>query len=525
MGMSMPTAKFFFKDSIPSDLPHYIPLSLHLSISPSLRLFLISLLIVVLPDAGFAQKKNQRPQLQPAARRELAGKVILLPADSRYLELKTLTQIADHYLVLPPSRLLTPKSEPAERIEWLKTQDLTGVTGILVSLDASAAEIGPVLKQIRAQNSKPQIYGFVTLDSAVESSKQSCQAAMEMISGNSLDFLLIGQDEDLTAKPAQIARARMMGEAALREINDKVGFASGQNSLAEVLLAKLLAQRFGRTPKILPVFSSDEGSVSKDSSAAPLNQTIAAKTKLVGGTLLVQNPEAARQVDILLFVHTPQTTEEERAGLTINLMRTVDSGARIAFLDLSETKQAKEAMLAELRKNKLLGKLMVYASTPPGEPVRDVLNRGLSHAIIFFSSIKSLRDDIDRVHRIERAQVNLLFSRVLEDWGYNLIVRPQLEEFVRQQLQGDASKLGDKTERAEKFAFDALQKLATEMFDEQFRRNAHAILMNSGTRIQFRVSLLQQLQVRFPSQTIADPEIRQIIHTFFDGYLSYGPVP
>ncbi len=512
----MPTAKLTSTYSDPLSLS--VPLSLYLSV-------FALILVALLPVAAFAQRKNQRPQLQPAARKELVGKVILLPGDNRSLELKTLAQIADHYLVLPPSRLLMSKSPSAERAVWLKAQDLTGVTGILVSLDANAAELAPVLKQIRAQNSKPQIYGFVTLDSAVESSKQSCQTALDMVSANSLDFLLIGQDEDLTAKPAQIARARVMGESALREISDKVAFASGQNSLAEPLMAKLLAQRFGRSPKVLPIFSSDEGSAAKDNSTTPLNLTIAAKTKLVGGTLLVQNPEAARQVDILLFVHTPQTSEQERAELIINLLRTIDSGARIAFLDFSETKQTKEAMMAELRKNKLLGKLMVYASAAPGEPTRDVMNRGLAHTIIFFSAIKSLRDDIDRVHRIERAQVNLLFSRILEDWGYNLIVRPQLEEFVHQQLKGDPSKLGDKTDRAEKFAFDALQKLATEMFDEQFRRNAHAILMNSGTRIQFRVSLLQQLQVRFPSQNIADPEIRQIIHTFFDGYLSYGPVP
>ena len=509
-------------DDTTLEIRHSVAQTSHsLPVSPSPFLLVPALLILfLLPVAAFAQK-NQRPKLQPAARKELAGKIILLPADDRYLELKTLAQIADHYLVLPPARLLMEKSRSAERVEWLKAQEAAGVTGIIVALDANAADIAPVLKQFRAQNSRLQIYGFTSLDSASEDSKQTCQSVLDLISGNSLDFVLIGQDEDLSAKPAQIARARLIGEAGSREISDRMAFANGQNSLAQILLARMLAQRFGRSPKILPVYSVSENS-GKDGDLISVRQSLAAKIKLVGGTLLTQNPEAAPQVDILLFVHTPQTSEEKRTELALAILQTIDSGARISFLDVSESKQTKEAMLAELRKHKLLGKLTAYASAVPGESTRETLNRGLAHTIIFFSAIKSLRDDIDRVHRIERSQVNLLFSRILEDWGYNLIVRPQLEEYARQQLQTDPDKLGDKTERIEKFAFNALQKLATEMFEEQFRRNAHAILMNSGTRIQFRVSLLQQLQVRFPTQTIAEPEIRQIIHTFFDGYLSYG---
>ena len=140
--------------------------------------------------------------------------------------------------------------------------------------------------------------------------------------------------------------------------------------------------------------------------------------------------------------------------------------------------------------------------------------------MIFFAAIKSLRNDIDRIHRIERNQINMLFSRILEDSAFHWTVRAQLDEFVRQKLKADPAQLGDKTVAAEKFTHEALQKLAAELFDEQFRRNTHAVLMNSGTRVQFRVSLLQGLQVRFSTRKTSEPEIRQHIHTFFDGYLN-----
>lgn len=509
--MNNSTAKL---KSFCSDIP-----SLRLSISTSLRLLTLALILTALfPAAGFAQK-NQRPKLLSAERNDLAGKVILLPSDDRYLELKMLAQIADHYLALPPSRLLKQKPQPAELIGWLKAQSLTGVSGVIVSLDGIAAEVSPILKQFRSQNPRLPIYGLASLDSAVETSKQSCQTAIEMIVGGSLDFLLIGQNEDLTAKPAQIARARLIGEATSQETGDRIAFASGQNSLTATLLARMLSTRLGRSPKIVPVYSSGEGRLSKDDDGIPLNQSIAAGIKLTGGSLLVQNSENAPQVEVLLFIHAPKTSEEQRTALAMNVLQTIDSGVRVAFVDLSETRQTKEAMLSELRHHRLMGKLTSYASSVPGDSPREAVNRALAQTTVFFAAIKSLRDDIDRVHRIERGQINLLFSRILEDWAFDLIVLPQLEEFVRKQLKVEPTQLGNQDDRAEKFAFDALKKLATELFEEQFRRNSHAILMNSGTRVQFRVSLLQQLQVRFPSGKTSEPEIRQTIHTFFDGYL------
>ncbi|MDX2042053.1 MAG: DUF4127 family protein [Acidobacteriota bacterium] len=463
------------------------------------------------------------------SRNDLAGKVLLIPRDDRFLELRTLAQIADHYLLLPPSHLLNPKPQPDKLIEWLKAQNLTGVSGVILSLEAISADASPettarisqAIKQLRSQNPRAAFYGFTSLDSSVETSKQFCQSALGLTADGKLDLLLIGQDENLTAKPAQIARARLIGEAATREADSRIVFDDNTNSAAATLLARFLAQRLGRSPKLLPVYSSTEGRRSEQSrDSIPLDQSLAAKIKLFAGTVLAPTPETAPQVDVLLFVHTPNTSEEQRTALAMTVLQTIDSGARVAFVDVSESAKTKEAMLAELRGHKLLGKLTAYASAFPGEAAnRAALNRVMAHAVIFFAAIKSLRNDIDRVHRIERNQINLLFSRILEDWAYEMIVRQQLEEYVLQQLKSDPSELGDKTELAEKFVYDALQTHATDLFDEQFRRNTHAVLMNSGTRVQFRVSLLQRLQVRFSTRKTSEPEFRQNIHTFFDGYL------
>jgi len=503
----------------------------------SIRPFLFAglLLALLLPASAFAQKKDkERPKLLPMSRRDFAGKVFLVPRDARVLELKTLGQIADHYLVLPPSRMLDPKPQAEPLLEWFKSQAFTGTSGAVVSLeslagDATAEEIHlrlQTIKQIRKQHPKLQIYGFASIDSSNPISKLICQTAIELVAENSLDFLLIGQDEDLSLKPAQIARARLIGEIAQQEAADRIAFDDDPDSAAATLLARLFVRRFGWSPKILPVYSSNEGRQSRQSrDAVPLDQSIAAKINLNGGLALPLDPESIPRLDVLLYVHTPQTSEEQRAAFASNILQTVDKGARVAVVDFSESMENKEALLAELRRHKLLGKIIAYAScSPTGNPAkentREAASRALAQTTVFFVAMKSLRDDIDRVHRIDRAQANLLFSRLLKDWAYDLIVRPQVDQFVRDRLKSDPDKFDEETaDRAVQFTFDALKPKADELFDEQFRRNTHVYLMNNGSRVQFRVSLLQRLQIRFPLQKTSKAEIRQMIHTFYEGTL------
>ncbi len=492
------------------------------------------MLALLFPAGAFAQKKEkERPKLLPMSRRDFAGKVVLVPRDARILELRTLGQIADHYLTLPPSRMLDPEPQPEPLIEWLSAQDFTGTTGAVISLeslagDATAEQIRQrlqTIKQIRAKNPKLQIYGFALLDSSNPISKQICQIAIELTAENSLDFLLIGQDEDLRMKPAQIARARLIGEIARHEATHRIGFDDDPETSAATLLARLFVYRYAWSPKILPVYSSNEGRQSTDSrDTAPLDLSIAAKINLNGGQALPQTSESIPKLDVLLYVHTPQTNEEQRAAFATNIFQTIDRGARVAVIDFSETRESKEALLAELRRHKLLGKIIAYASClptgdPADEPTREAASRALAQTTVFFVAMKSLRDDLDRVHRIDRAQVNMLFSRILKDWAYDLIVRPQLDQFVKERLQSDPYKLDEAADRAEKFTYDALKPMADQLFDEQFRRNTHVYLMNSGSRAQFRVSLLQRLQIRFPLQKTSEAEIRQMIHTFYEGTL------
>lgn len=414
-----------------------------------------------------------------------------------------LARAADHDLVAAPARMM---GEAEKLIEWAKGVDYAEVDGVIVSLDALAARGPDLAKWIRAQRRGLPIYGFTR-----NPFRQSIQSALNLVGESALDFLLIAPENDQDLPVSREDRESSRSEIAARGLNDKVALESDADAAVITLLSRLLNHRFGFTPKILPVFSSDEGR-NVAIGGSPLPAAAGAKIRAIGGHEMSPAKDAARSVDALLFVHAPQTSDRSRAALVETIAQTIGKSVAVALADLSETKESKEALLAELRRRKLLDKLVAYASSEPGSDSIAALNRAVAHASAFLNAVRFLRDDLARVRRFDRAHFDLLFSSYLRDWAYALAVRPQLDAFVREQLKADPDRLGANADRAEAFAFERIKPMAEELFNEQFKRNLHTILMNTGERAQFEISLLQRLQVRLATQKTSEAEIRQSVY-------------
>jgi hypothetical protein len=81
-----------------------------------------------------------------------------------------------------------------------------------------------------------------------------------------------------------------------------------------------------------------------------------------------------------------------------------------------------------------------------------------------------------------------MLMRYIEDWGYAAVVKPKLEIYLQQPNLAP--------EMIEEFVKNNLQTLGNELFEKQFRRNIHSVLLPSGKRAPFLVSILQRLSVR-----------------------------
>ncbi len=450
------------------------------------------LLALIFPTFVFAQR---RPLLRNTTREYFAGRFVLIPhgASPHLLQHpQLLARVADHDLITPPFRSL---GKPAEIVAWVGEIDFADADGVILSLDAIAGDAACV-KRIRASRPGMPIYGF-TADVARHAS------VLTLVSEGALDYLLMAG-----------ANAALAGEIAARKLGDRVAIDDGGDSAAAILLSRVLNRRFGHSPKIYPVFSTGSPGVVQTET-----RRIGAKIKTIGGWELPQATDASLTVDAILYVHMPRTSDAQRVSFVENIRQMIEKGGKVGLADLSESKASKDALIAELRSRKLFDKMVSYASADPiGDQTGDLrsaddaIGRTVVHVSTLLIAIRFLRDDLSRLRRIDTAQVTLLLNRYLSEWAHASQVRPPLDAFSREQLQTGPDRLDAHADRAAAFALERLKPIADEIFNEQFRRNVHAILLSRGERVIFEVNTLQRLRVRFSTGKSSEVEILLSLH-------------
>jgi hypothetical protein len=430
---------------------------------------------------------------------------------------RMIVEVADHDLIMPSERTLINFDQLAA---WVKTFDYDEVDGAVVSLDGipgmySGREQIELIKQIRFRRPEMPIYGFITFS---ENTNQIAQLALDLVADESLTFLLISHQDKQNEDQRKSMQARLAREIESRRLGDKVGLNDDPDTATVNLLARMINHRFGFIPKIMPVYSSGAG---RDAVVAgyglPLHQLVVDKIGKAGGVEVPQTSEGARNVDVLLFIHTAQTPEQDRVAFIETIAQTIDRNVRIALVDLSQTRESRDAVMAELRRRKLLDRLASYAALDPEtERAGEAVARALAHSAAFLVSIRFLRDDLERVRRFDRAQVSLLLSRYLTDWAFPLSIRPKLPPFLRDQPTGESLKPRQNAETAETFVLNELKLVAEELFNDQFKRNIRGFLLSNGERTQFEVRLIQRLlsrlYLRADSPQTAEVEVRPAIY-------------
>lgn len=424
--------------------------------------FLLLLILWFVP--AFAQK--QRPKILPAQQQPFAGRLLLIPRDARPVSWKLprlLARVADYELIVPPRELLgngTDALDPDRVIAWVKTQDISRLNGAIVALDTLAGwarEASPqqskqrleLLNWLRQRKPELPIYGFA----------QKSQTALSAFVFD--DLWLEASDPDV----------------------------------AHLLVAKFLQRTHQRPSKVMTITSSVY--------APPVLKALTSKIDAVGAQLMTTG-----KADIFLFVYTPNTDAVQLANFTTTLANTVAAGYYVALADVSGNAAP---LITALRERKQLDLLQAYAAS--SNP-NDAMGKALAHCAARLIAAKVLRPslEVEQLRRAERAHVELLLTRYLEDWGYAESIRARVEQHVRNELKAEPTRLGTATEQAEAFANAELKRLADELFRTQFRYNLHSVLLGNGVRADFQVELLQLFKARFPLQRIDELELDMSIH-------------
>jgi hypothetical protein len=481
----------------------------------SLPRILCALAIIVMAISAEIVAQQQRPRLRPVRRDYLAGKFLVIPPDGRSVSAQVprlIARLADHDLVLPPADLLGDVShsgKPDQIVEWARRADYADVEGVVLSLEmltqggVKAAPIDEtrlrsrltVIDFIRDQRRALPIYAIVGENSAVAS------LAVELTANGKIDYLLVCRSELPASEGEPVNRgdaAKLTEQITRRGVSNRVTITATMDSASQLLIARLLNHRFGIAPKFWI-------GTSRSPQAAGLAPLLLSQIAAVDGVALPGTPDAASRADVVFLVNAPETEDEARSALLETAATAISRGFRVALADMVEDLDSRTALLGDLRKRKMVDQLVAYSgSIPPASACATVLAQASSRLM----TMKFLRDDVDRLQRAERAQVELMLTRMLSDISFAGVVRPKLENLLRDQLKADPQNLGAARERAETFARDELTRIAEEGFKEQFSRNTHAIMLATGERAVFELRALQRVQLRFGFGTIDDLEVR-----------------
>jgi Protein of unknown function (DUF4127)/beta-N-acetylglucosaminidase len=470
---------------------------------------------------------SQRPKLRPKSRNYFAGRFLLIPRDDRPSSLqqpRMIAAVADHDLITPPARIL---GDAEQIIAWAKTVDYDGIDGAIVYLDAVPNHTDTaqgrkqrqrkqqrydqleLVKIIRSQRPRIPIYGFIN---RTESPDQIDGVIDELGAEKLLDLLTISSQYPSTDEWRKSIEEKI---ASLR-LTNRVVFTDEPDSVAISLLARLLNQRFGFAPRILPAYDSSIGrDTTLPGQSLPLLQLVGDLIKRSGGIEMRQSSDGARSVDIILFIHTGRSRDSDRNALIDAIAQTAEKNVRIGLIDLSGMREPRDEIIANLRRRKLLDRLSTFAAIDPAtDRQAETIARAIAQVASYQAAIRFLRDDFDRVRRIDRAQVSLLLGRYLSDWAFPFHIRPKL-----QSSNVDGIKRGENREAAETFVLNQLRPMADEIFEDQFKRNAHSYLLSYGERADFEVNILQRLLVRlYPTSSQSfEVEIRPSIYVFHHG--------
>ena len=270
-------------------------------------------------------------------------------------------------------------------------------------------------------------------------------------------------------------------DALSKIVFDELVIDESLDDCTKLLVAKFLNRTYQNFPKIT-VKVSDE--IPKKVKASLTKQGEATGVKFV----------ASGKSDIFLFVLTESTDEAKFASFVDLLTRTVAAGYYVALADVSENP---DRIIAQLRERKMLDVLNGYVASRSADTAFANL---LTHISARFISAKVLRlqMSVDQLQRSERSHIEMMLMRYIEDWGYSSVVKPKLELYLQAPERSP--------EMIEEFVKNNLQTLGNELFEKQFRRNIHSVLLPSGKRAPFLVSILQRLSVRLAEP----PKINEI---------------
>jgi hypothetical protein len=202
----------------------------------------------------------------------------------------------------------------------------------------------------------------------------------------------------------------------------------GADEVGAVMTARLCGSKSGRTPSFRPIYLVEGGEkIIAPFEDSPVQVTVERQIRAVGGQL---SDDA--DADVWLFVHPPvdsasewvrdypneHRSATEYADLTAAVRQigaALDAGRRVALADVAYANGASHTLIRLLPANDLRRLIAFGAWNTAGNTIGTVVAQAAA----------AIDGSID-------ANASFLAHRLIEDYGYQTLVRPQVRAWLRE---------------------------------------------------------------------------------------------
>lgn len=340
-----------------------------------------------------------------------------------------------------------------------------------------------------------------------------------------LNFLAIGMD-DITQNSLNILERQRLDKLIIQNnIKNKTIILPGTDELGMVLLARLLLAKTGVSPMIGIKYSTPRGANAiLRYEPDQLGKVISDQIRCVGAREAFPREISPKEIskgessDLWLYVNSPEEMQEETMNIntymnantnaSINvsantkkelptsvykwikdLNNSITAGEKIALADVSCANGGDPRLMLHLLKQVPVALLYSYAAW---NTASNTIGTVLAHAVIrCLADILQLPPTL--LHGAGNAHLSFLFSRFLDDWIYQSILRKELNLYIKENSLSNYN-LGDSKQEIENMLQNKLLLAAKQLFLQHFSGKEIAL----GKKLIIIPTALSDVDASFP---------------------------
>lgn len=333
--------------------------------------------------------------------------------------------------------------------------------------------------------------------------------AVELTEKNVFDYLILSQDD---AKPKGIHvkdRETLIETVKSQGLSDRVAIQPGADEVSMLLLARAMTDKYNYHPKVKVIYSTEKAADQvMPFEDRPLSKTVSFHLNAVGAVEVAN----VAQADIVFFVLTTRFDSNSAKVFAKDIIdyskNNPTKGIIIADIDPIGNVQGGDTTFTEtLKRAHIFSKTFGYACwNTAGNTIGTALPHGILYGVSKVLHKKKISSK--QVARMKDAQTWFMIHRLLDDYAYHAIVRPQMLKKIKDNKWSPARLTDDQTQTIEKNSLKLLQPIAQQTA-KNYWGTASKTASSKGTKRQILSNLTFDLPWNRPFEAEIDFNIKK----------------